>query len=179
MPTSKIINIGLDMDGVIVDFMAPIYRHFKILKKDCTTYKLEKLFPDKAKEITEYYTKKGYFRNLVPYPGALSFIKKLQRLNNTRVWFVSKPSKHSAYTWSDKIEWIMEYTPSLLMTTILTQDKSGAAVDVLVDDDPENLRISPAKHKILFNQYWNKKDKEYDRVKNYRELYEKIKRIIK
>jgi len=177
MSDSKTLDVGLDMDGVIVDFMAPICRHFKIEKKDCTTYKFEELFPDRSKEAIAYYAKKGYFRNLNPYPGALDFIKKLQRLKNVRVWFVSKPSKHSAYTWSDKVEWINEHTPDLLETTILTQDKSLIAVDVFIDDDPENLEINCAKHKFLFDQYWNKNETRFSRVKSYRELYEKIKQI--
>lgn len=178
MSHSEKINIGLDMDGVIVDFMAPICRHFNISKKDCTTYKLENLFPKQAEAVIAYYTKKGYFKNLKPYPGALDFIKKLQKLKNVTVWYVSKPSRHNAYTWSDKIEWINEYTPDLLQTTILTQDKSIIAVDIFIDDDPDNLEFNCAEHKILFDQYWNKKDKTYSRVKNYIELYEKIKRIV-
>jgi len=178
MPTSKTVNIGLDMDGVIVDFMMPICHHFKLLKKDCTTYKLENLLPNTAKEVIEYYTSEGYFKNLKPYPGALDFLKRIQRLKNIRVWYISKPSKHAPITWSDKIEWINEYTPNLLETTILTQDKSIIAVDIFVDDDPKNLKVNCANHKFLFDQYWNKEDKKYDRVKNYRELYEKIKRIV-
>ncbi len=175
----KKFNIGLDMDGVIVDFMTPICNHFNIEKKDCLTYKLELLFPGIEKELISYYSRKGYFSNLKPYPGAINFIKKINELKNTKTWFVSKPSCYNEYTWSDKIKWINKYIPELLKTTILTQDKSIINLDIFVDDDPRNLQINNAKHKFLFDQYWNKKSKKYKRVKNYEELHLKISDIIK
>jgi len=176
------LDVGLDMDGVIVDFIAPICKWLGVKPKNMTSYKLEDMYPnnpDKIAQIRNYYGQKGYFKNLEPFPGALNFIEKLQKLENIRIWYVSKPSRFSSITWADKAEWILNHTPKLIKTTILTGDKCIIAVGVLVDDDPNNLSSSIAKHKILFDQPWNHDDKTFDRAKNYEELYLKIKEIAK
>lgn len=172
------INIGFDMDGVLVDFMAPICKEFKIKKSKCTNYKLEELFPNKAEEITSFYTKKGYFSDLLPYPGAIDFIKKLQKIDNIKIWLVSRPSIDGPETWSDKIIWINKYLPQLLPTTILVQDKSIIDLDIFIEDDPNNLIKNKAKYKILMYQPWNKNNKEFEKVRNYFDLYKKIEKII-
>ncbi len=174
------LEIGLDMDGVIVDFIAPISEWLGVDPKDITSYKFEDIYPDdpgKASEIRNYCSQKGYFKNLKPFPGALNFIEKLQKLQDVRVWYVSKPVRSSPITWADKAEWILNHTPKLIETTILSGNKSIVAVNILIDDDPRNLTMSMAKYKILFDQPWNHDDETFDRVKDYEQLYAKIKKI--
>jgi len=182
MGKSEILDIGLDMDGVIVNFLDPVCKWLGVKQTDMTSYKLEDMYPDdpdKVAQIRNYYSQKGYFKNLKPFPGALEFIKKLQKLENSRIWYVSKPAIFSPITWADKVEWILNHTPKLIKTTILTGDKCRSAVDILVDDDPDNLTTSIAKYKILFDQPWNHDDTTFNRVKNYEELYSKIVKISK
>lgn len=173
------VEIGLDMDGVLVDFMAPICLWLGIKQEEITLYRLEDLYPDKEKEIKNFYGQKGYFKKLDAYPGALKFLKELRKLPGVRVWFVSKPAKFSAASWSDKFEWIMENTPEMIHTTILATDKSIVSLDVFVEDDPSNLTSNGAKHKFLFDRPWNRDDKVFERVKDYDELLKKIKEAIK
>jgi 5'(3')-deoxyribonucleotidase len=174
----KIINIGFDMDGVIVDFMTPVCRKFNFSINDLKTYKLEELFPDKKQEIIDFYSKTGYFKNIKPYPGALDFLKKIKNLKNCVVWFISKPSVHNHYTWSDKIQWINKHTPYIFDNTILTQNKDLIYLDIFVEDDPKNLDNNKSKNKILFSRPWNKDNKKYKKVVSYSELYDVIKNII-
>ena len=171
------LEIGLDMDGVIVDFISPLAKWMGIKSTQIISYKLEEMFPEKKDQIRSFYSQKGYFKNLDPYKGAISFIEKLQKLENIRIWFVSKPTKFAPITWADKVEWILNHTPQLIQTTILTGDKSLIKVDVLIDDDPNNLTSSIAKYKFLFDQPWNQDDKTFKRFKDYKELYDQIKNL--
>jgi len=162
------------MDGVIVDFVAPICEWLGIDCNAIKNYELELLFPERAEEIRAFYGKRGYFRNLRPYAGAIEFIHELEQDERLKVWIVSRPST-SAATWSDKVEWVQEFVPGLMHNLILTLDKSICALDVFVDDDPNNLKSSMATEKILFNQPWNRECKEFERTLNYQEVLEKIK----
>jgi 5'(3')-deoxyribonucleotidase len=167
------------MDGVIVDFISPIVHYLGVQMDDITTYWLPDLFPDRKADILKFCQKKNYFKGLRPYPKALDFVKKVGQLDGVKAWFVSKPIKTVPETWADKIHWVTEHTPKMLGTTILSPDKSVISVDMLIDDDPKNLLTSPAKHKILFSRPWNHEDILFDRVKNYDELLDKIKNILK
>lgn len=165
------------MDGVLVDFMAPICSWLNITQESVSTYKLEEMFPLRIKEIQEYYTQEGYFRNLKPYRGAVEFIKKLRNTlrPGDKIWLVSKPSILSSKTYSEKIDWIREYFPFLLETTILTQDKSLICLDLFVEDDIENLRQNMSLLKIIFDQPWNRQKCNVKRVHSYEELHNLIK----
>jgi 5'(3')-deoxyribonucleotidase len=172
-------NIGLDMDGVIVNFIEPILKMLEVHVNDITDYKLDKLFPKRKEEIQNMYGKKGYFSSLKPYPKAIDFMNKLKKIDGVKLWFISKPAKTFPDTWSDKVIWIGNYLPFMLNTTILCGDKSLVKMDILIDDDPNNLITNNSKDKILMDQPWNRKDKLFTRVKDYDELYDEIARLIK
>ena len=161
------INIGFDMDGVIVDFMKPVCEWLEIDETTLTEYRLEKLFPGEGQAILNYYGKAGYFTDLKCYPGAKEFLDKLAQRDNCTLWFISKPSVSKPVTYADKIKWVDEHFPSMSNRTLLGQDKSLVHVDILIEDDPDNLQTSIAEHKVLFDQPWNRTCNSYKRVQDY------------
>lgn len=171
-------NIGLDMDGVIVDFIKPLCEWLEVPEDKITSYKLEEVFPGQSETIRNYYGEQGYFEKLQPYSGALDFLKRITKEfeNHARVWFISRPSKYHPYTFSDKIKWIHKYAPYMIDTTVFTQDKNICQLDVLVDDDPDNLKDHNADHLILFKQNWNldKGEEFHLHSNNYDEIFEYI-----
>ena len=171
-------HIGLDMDGVIVDFMSPICKKLGVDYDSIKDYNLEKQFPDKIDEIRKIYGKEGYFYNLKSYNGSTFLINNLLNLG-LKVWFISKPSSFSPITYSDKIKWVKKHFPDLFKTTILTQDKERCYVDIFVDDDIRNIERNISDNKILFSQPWNKNySGKYKVAKNYTDLLRIVKEII-
>jgi 5'(3')-deoxyribonucleotidase len=159
-------NIGFDMDGVIVDFMEPICSYLGVDVNNVFNYRLEHQFPDKIEEIKDFYGRKGYFRDLRTYPGSTELIRRLLSYGHN-VLLCSKPAAHSSHSWIDKIDWIKEYLPELADKTILTRDKSVCKFDIFIDDDPDNLDSNISIVKVLFDQPWNRKNKKYLRAYNY------------
>lgn len=167
------------MDGVLVNFVEPLCLWLNIKPEDIRVYSLQELFPNRKIEIENFITQKNYFKDLKPYIGAIDFVENLMKLKNAQVWLVSTPMIKYSITWSDKIEWIINYLPKLLDKTILTKDKSLVNLDIFIEDSPENLEKHNAKYKFLIDQPWNQQDKKNKRIFSYNDLLNEIKKIVK
>lgn len=78
--------------------------------------------------------KEGYFRNQKPFKEAIDAVKKIVKSNRYEVYILSVPLASSPCSYSEKVEWIMEYLPELAHRIILTQDKGLIKGDILIDD---------------------------------------------
>jgi 5'(3')-deoxyribonucleotidase len=113
------INVFVDMDGVIADFM-----------KDADKYGMH---PEKFK------MQPGAFLNLEWMPTAQHGLTQLLAYHNEfNVWIATKPPAKNPYACAEKILWVRHNVPVLERKVILTQDKSllGGPKDILIDDRP-------------------------------------------
>lgn len=169
------LNISVDMDGVIVDIVSSLARELGFRYEDVTAYNFSTVPGDVAPKVFERIASPGFFRDLDPYPKAIDFVKRLMgHPGIMRPWFISVPAKSNPGSYMDKISWIARYVPDMIGSTVLLQDKSITNVDAIVDDYPPNLAASSAGLKILFAQPWNQNCTDYVRTDDYDEIYEMI-----
>ena len=118
-------HIYIDMDNTIADF-----NRSPMLK--------EEIQPGVWVTPSEMYSP-GFFETLSPLDGALAGVReviKFAKKNNIKVHILSKPVAISAYSYSEKVAWIMKWFPELFGNIILCQDK-GRIIgknSVLIDD---------------------------------------------
>lgn len=111
-------NVFIDMDGVLVDYASS-----------------KNLLPCMPHE--EFHKVPEIFRRMLPMPGALDAIARLEELN-CNVWIATLPPPHAPEVYTDKALWVQQWVPRLLPKLILTPDKSllGTYADFLIDDRP-------------------------------------------
>lgn len=170
----KNMNIGIDMDGVIVDFVGPICKQFGLKEEDITSFKFEDAFSKElADKINVFYSWPYYFYNLLPYEGAMEF---LERIKNHNLFFISSPNHRFPHTYMDKMKWIHKWCPHMARNTVLACNKAIINVDVLIDDYPINLISNQAKIKILMERPWNRENTFGIVASNYNEIEQIIQR---
>lgn len=175
-------HLGFDMDGVIADFvpaLLDIYNHL--------TNEGVKLFDIKTnktgKHVGDPYLLKrikdspGFIRGLPPAPGAIDAIERLHRAGH-EITFVSNGTNCPS-SGHEKREWLFYYFSKIwrMAPLILTHEKHKVDVDVLIDDDPKNLKnLKPGRHRILWNQPYNASivDKSFIRIYDWGHLEEWI-----
>ena len=156
-------NVLLDMDGVITDFVPAVIEQYNYLTN-------EKVQEDqiKGKKIDAYVqdpmTAKriknatGFLRGLKPSYRAIDAITYLHDQGHNII-FVSVPTRCST-SGDEKKEWLNYYFSKLWQKAplIMTPPKYKRFVrgDILVDDDPDNLENLPADMKgLLWHQKYN------------------------
>ena len=120
----KFDNIFIDLDGVTADF-----------DHGTTAAGLE---PDIFKRQA------GSYLWLPPVKDSIEAIQFLMKALPGRVWFLTKPPKHTPYAYVEKALWVQRYFgDDGLHALIVTQDKSliGTANSVLVDDRPHKANV--------------------------------------
>ena len=107
--------IYVDLDGVLCDF-------------DSASAKLGG--KDKWRETD------GFCRDLEAYPGAESFIARLEKTWPGSVRFLTAPINERTGSYSEKADWVKKKFPDLVDRLIIARDKSavGSVVDFLIDD---------------------------------------------
>lgn len=115
-------KVFVDMDGVLVDFETHVVNlGVKLGDEDFT----DEWFLDHP----------GLFRAMPPMPDALVSVAEIEDMGFD-VWVASKPPPGVPHTYSEKVDWILEYLPNLQNKIILTQNKGilGSKRDFLIDD---------------------------------------------
>jgi 5'(3')-deoxyribonucleotidase len=141
----KPLVIGIDVDGVIADFVGPVLRYLskhlgkQLTEQDITRFDMRAILGDSGwKAVSEQLlSKPGHASSLACYPEAPNAINKLREMG--RVVFVTTPYAESP-TWShDRTRWLVEHTGAKLNDVVHCWDKSLFGGDVLVDDAPHHL----------------------------------------
>lgn len=117
MSKKKILLI--DMDETLCDFSG---------SPDLRAWQEKKRNPSAMFEV-------GFFRHLVPLPGAIAGVMELLSSNLYDIYVLSQPVAKSPHSYSEKVEWILTYLPDLRDKIILCQDKYMVKGDILIDDD--------------------------------------------
>ena len=188
--------IGVDLDGVIADFLGSFIayhnHHYRTAyrKEDFAAHPMELTIGGSQEEIIrktyEFYGSTA-FGDLKPILGSQEALKELGRLHKLII-ITARPKDIANQTQV----WLQEHFPTLFADIIHAQDhfvkgigfKSRIClergVNILVDDAAENAQefLEHPTRFILFDQPWNRSfdlSSGMSRVKNWHEVVEKIK----
>ncbi|MDO3642166.1 5'(3')-deoxyribonucleotidase [Mucilaginibacter sp. L3T2-6] len=173
-------SIAIDMDGVIADEETQLLtwyeRHYGL-----------KIHPHELIGRTEYdvvpelgaYDKfsatPGYFRTTPVMPGAVEAVKKLSE--DFDIYIVSAAMQYPL-SLSQKLEWLGEHFPFISWRNIIfCGDKSIIGTDYMIDDHIKNLDNFKGKT-VMFNAFHNVNHHHHQRVNNWDEVLELMKKEI-
>ena len=177
----KEIIIGIDVDGVLRDFIGQVryvykktYPRHKI--KDQLGWDLTSVFPIKEK-INDFIYKEhviDIFGYAPMYSGAREFLKKLRNDFKCQLKFVTTQPNVMSKIYTNR--WLLwEGCASEPKEIIFSDRKGNEKIDILIDDGVHNLLDADRKGKfcICFNQPWNIQDVKWKglRANNYDEVY--------
>ena len=173
-------QLGVDMDGVIADFVSSAIKRVKdvwgielthkdvqnTLFSEVVWAKLseeQKVLYTSPKDLYRIICPKGFFEELNPLPGAIDAIEQLARFN--RIIFVTKPLE-----WVDcpteKRNWLKKWLPDVDYTVMFVdkmEDKKFVHVDVMIDDDPRVIDFLTSAIPLLIEQPWNEEYRKDNR----------------
>lgn len=171
----------MDLDGVVIDLEPKWFSIYNERWGDNLDPRgnrewdlLKVVKPESGRDIYNILDMDGFFRDLPAYEGALDGLKTLTRFTDVVVLTSALDNPNAA---KDKLLWIREYAPFIKKgNVIITPRKDLVHGDIMVDDSPNNLKKTLAKHKIVYDHPYNRKVKDAERVHNWDELIEAIRR---
>ncbi len=111
--------VYVDMDGVLCDF-----------KGAFQTKRSEN--PDIKYPQSQY----GFFRNLLPMPGALDAMNELKRNEKIDLYILTAPSIYNPLSYSEKREWVEKHLGmDMVKKLIISPHKGLNKGDYLIDDN--------------------------------------------
>lgn len=108
-----------------------------------------------------------------PLPGSQDFVRELNKRGH-KVMVFSSVSPNAMQTRANQIMEHFEVDPRNIT---LGGNKSAMCGDILIDDCLDTVEKSMCRHPILFQQPWNKTDKDILIVKNYEEAIALVDKI--
>lgn len=145
--------IGVDMDGVLVDFVGGVLPRIQQLwgihvnYEDIPSPRIEDAINDRLvhpvsnKALCTALFQPGFFASLFPRTGAVDALRQLLRQGHELV-IVTKVKLQAGHVVHEKAEWLANHLQGLEYSTIVVDSgctKNLIDMDVLVDDDPHNL----------------------------------------
>lgn len=159
-------RIGVDVDGVLGDFLTPAYKAAETLfgvtgdPRLQTTWDMEHLVPpDRVDDFWEFIGNMNFHDLMIPFPGAVAGMKALAEVAD--VYIVTTHLK-SGKTWVyDRDIWLKNHFNINRKKIIHTAAKYTFQGIALVDDKPENVHKWQEENKeglgILWDQPYNRK----------------------
>lgn len=173
----------MDLDSVVVDLLQPWLDMYNMEYDDnlteaqiddWDTHKFVK--PECGMCIYKYLNTPNFFADLDPIEGAVAGLEELASL--AEVVIVTSALALPQAT-VDKLAWVQRYLPFIPKKNIIvTARKDLIHGDIMVDDSPANLAETPARHKVVFDYAYNRHVLDAERVHNWPELVEAVKRYI-
>lgn len=176
----------IDMDGVIADWqkmfdglLASHYPHIPQIPFDkITSFKTQKFYaPEYQADISNMMNTPGYYRDLLPYEGAIEALWELEK--NYTVFLCTAPYVTHTTCASEKMEWVGHYLGTKWKEKmVITSDKTLVRGHILVDDKPEiKGAMVPTWEHVVFDAPYNR-EKEL-RINQWSEGVEVIDRIMR
>jgi len=162
--------IGLDMDGVIADFMGAVieqYNHFTnegITLSDIKTYSPNKYIKD-PRRWRKIIESPGFMRALKPIDGAIEGVETLHKAGH-EIIFISNAS-NCPTSGHEKRDWLKYYFHNIwdIAPLVLTYYKYHVYCDVLVDDNVKNFKNLRTNTKpLLWDWPYNQDATEFKRT---------------
>ena len=179
-------NIGVDLDEVLADFMNPFIDYYNerykrnLKKDDFKNYGLWltlKCREDQIKGILDDFYKTDYFRSLKPIPYSVEAVNELIPKNNLMV-----VTSRSSNIYEETIMWLNTFFPQKFNTVVFSNKKVkkskiclNYSIELFIEDSLNYaLECSSNNIKVLlFDQPWNRKeflDGNIRRVKSWEEI---------
>lgn len=156
----KKLDIILDSDGVLADTHTLILDKYNweygdnLTIEHITDWNLEK-FTKPGSDILKYFSKRGFFMQPDPCPGAVEVVNELCADGHNIYVATSSPKEG----YEDKELWIRRHFPKIPKRNItMIHTKHLLTGDILLDDGLHNLRPTNCRHPIVMDQPWNRKD---------------------
>ncbi len=143
-------RIGIDMDGVLCDLTASVveklnrYHGESLTVEDITQYDFHHNCKTATREdVFQYFCEPGFFRHLLPLPGAVENVNKL--IDDGHEIIIISACRTGMEC---KLQWLKNHIPRISeKDCIFTWRKDLVDVDILIEDHGENL--------IKWTQHWN------------------------
>ena len=146
-------TIGLDVDGVVADFVGGA---MGVINASCADKRrAEDVVGDDVMacfSFTDYerflilrrLRAPGFARSLKPLHGAVHAVQRLRSMHGVDVVFVTSPLRGSATWQTDREDWLATRFPGI--NVMFMHHKEYADVDLLIDDTPANVKSTLARH---------------------------------
>lgn len=171
-------TLSIDMDEVITDTAKKlkdwytkefgiIFSEEELKGKDLK----EVVAPEHFSKFHEYLNLPGFFADLEVMPDAVDVLEKL---NKKYELFIVSAALEFPNSLKDKFDWISEKLPFINWKQIcLCGTKSIVQTDIMIDDRARNFSHFQGR-KILYTCHHNIFEKDYERVKNWKEIEKKL-----
>jgi 5'-nucleotidase len=160
-------RILIDMDGVISDYDGEFLqrwrsRHadkFYVPVEERTTFYVIDEYPEELKPLAaEILLESGFFRDMVPVPGAKEALEAMQAMG-FEIFICSSPLSTYKNCVLEKYEWVeRQLGASWVRQLILTKDKTVIKGDFLIDDKPliTGSQDPPEWEHIVYDRPYNR-----------------------
>lgn len=155
--------ILVDMDGVLCNFDGGWRRDWnkkypdRQIIEEPNDFYLEEAYRNYGteEEITEIFSRAGFFYDLDPMPGALEAMKQMEK-SGLNVFVCTAPMGPN--TFHEKAEWVEHYLgKEWLKKLIVSKDKTVIHGNYLIDDKPSitGLYDEPTWEQVVYDHPYN------------------------
>jgi 5'-nucleotidase len=175
-------RILVDMDGVVADYDGEFLQRWKLRHADKfyvplearTTFYVKDNYPEELQPlVAEILLESGFFRNMLPVPGAKEALEEMQSMG-LEVFICTSPLSTYKNCVLEKYEWVEKVLgSSWVRQIILTKDKTIIKGDFLIDDKPSitGAEEHPDWEHILYDRPYNREtNKKRITWNNWREV---------
>lgn len=149
-------RVGVDLDGVICDHVAPLLPKLRVLsksklnKEDIIMWDLPLGMTSLSEEIEKAFTQREFLLNLPIIEGAKEALERISNLCDV----IIVTSRKESYADETK-EWLMKN--QMNYPVFFTNKKNEVDIDILIDDKIEYVAEFASKERlgVLFSQPWN------------------------
>jgi len=176
-------TIYIDLDSTVFDYKQSYLRHHFLATGEVITqsvldkygYALHRACGLDDDTKYKYLKHKSFFREMIPYDGAIETIQRLYQTGKYKIIFVTHIVVPEAYM--GKVESLQKFFGwfDFEQHLVTLKDKHLLVKGIIIDDNPYVLEKSRDHHiTIAFDQPWNRDVKSDFRIEGWNEELEEI-----
>lgn len=165
----------MDLDSVVVDLQTKWYAMYNkvwdddLKPEDVTHWNIERFVkPECGTRIYSILDEPGFFLDLPAIPGAIGGLWNISKSADI-VILTSALGKPEPVR--DKLLWVQRNLRMVKrQNTIVTARKDLIHGDIMVDDSPNNLKRTLARHKVVLDYPYNRNVKDAERAYDWDDI---------